>query len=68
MYWTFGYVLRITLKNDVSASKTSLAKMFTAGDDAASVCVKKVSDGRIPDFGISHHRELFKKAYRHIQK
>lgn len=66
VYWTFGYVLRVALPNCMSVNKTSLAKMFTAGDDAASIHVKKVSDGKIPDFGISHHRELFEKAYRHV--
>lgn len=66
VYWAFGYVLRVALPNGMSVNETSLAKMFTAGDDAASICVVKVVSGCHPNFGISHHRELFEKAYRHI--
>src|SRR5207253_176393 len=59
VYWTFGYVLCIMLPHAVD--EVSLAAMFTPGDDAKSIYVKKLA-GIKPNLN-PHHRQLYDKAF-----
>ena len=74
VYTTDAYTILIEVGN-TDLSKAALAKIFQAGDDAAEMFYKDVTDmfnsGNFkgaPTFGMVHHTSLFKKMLTKVRE
>ncbi len=61
IYWTAGFLLFLDYPDEELICKQIKTK-FRALSDAKDIHVEQVELGKVPEFGISHHKEIFLSA------
>lgn len=67
VYQTTAYTLIVDIY-DQAFTPDEIAELFTAGDDAASIYVHKITSLQSPPFAIKHHRTIYRATLAKLLK